>query len=555
MKLKPRVPFISNQTIIEAWMFRGMVLFVGIFSLQASAATITVASAADSGTGSLRSALVAAHNGDTVDATGVSGTIQLNSGQLIVSTSVTIVGPGPGTLAVKGQSGARVFNVSPGLNVTISGLTIEGGNPTGSFPANAGGGILNDLATLTVSNCVVGPNAASFGAGIYNYGESGTAKLTLVNSTVSNNHSLTNNQGWGAGIYNDSEANGNATVTISNCTLSGNTNNSYGGGIYNDGYGGNAYLTISDSTISNCAVGHTSLASQGGGIYNYAESGKAAGTATVTINSSTLQNNEATDGGGIYSQGYDGGSAVINVTNSTFSANSARDGGAVYTDTESGIASLSLNLCTFSGNSANYGACIYTWWGESGTPMPTVSIGNSILNGGAAATSTNLYNTGIFTSQGYNLCSDTGSGLLNASDQTNTNPMLGTLQNNGGPTLTYALLPGSPAINAGNPTFTPPPDYDQRGPGYPRAINGRLDIGAIEQQVSLPLLGISKASAPDIILYWPQSYGHLTLQSASTLITTNWTPITNTPVAGSDGQLYVTNKASGPCQYFRLMSQ
>src|SRR4029077_19791568 len=67
-------------------------------------------------------------------------------------------------------------------------------------------------------------------------------------------------------------------------------------------------------------------------------------------------------------------------------------------------------------------------------------------------------------------------------DQINTDPMLGPLQNNGGPTFTHALLPGSPAIDAGDPNFTPPPDYDQRGPGFVRVFNGRIDVGSFEVQ-------------------------------------------------------------------------
>jgi len=55
--------------------------------------------------------------------------------------------------------------------------------------------------------------------------------------------------------------------------------------------------------------------------------------------------------------------------------------------------------------------------------------------------------------------------ILATGDQINTDPMLGPLQDNGGPTFTHALLPGSPAIDAGDPSFTPPPDFDQRGPG------------------------------------------------------------------------------------------
>jgi hypothetical protein len=62
--------------------------------------------------------------------------------------------------------------------------------------------------------------------------------------------------------------------------------------------------------------------------------------------------------------------------------------------------------------------------------------------------------------------------------------MLGPLQDNGGPTFTHELSSGSPAINAGDPNFTPPPNYDQRGPGYPRVVNGRIDIGAFEVQAT-----------------------------------------------------------------------
>jgi hypothetical protein len=100
---------------------------------------------------------------------------------------------------------------------------------------------------------------------------------------------------------------------------------------------------------------------------------------------------------------------------------------------------------------------------------------------------------GTVTSLGYNLSIDAAGGdgttgpggLLNGpGDIRNTDPMLGPLQDNGGPTFTCALLPGSPAIDAGDPNFTSPLSYDQRGPGYPRVVNGRVDIGAFEVQPS-----------------------------------------------------------------------
>ena len=71
--------------------------------------------------------------------------------------------------------------------------------------------------------------------------------------------------------------------------------------------------------------------------------------------------------------------------------------------------------------------------------------------------------------------------LSRTGDQINTNPLLGPLQDNGGPTFPHALLPGSPAIDVGNPNFRSPP-YDQRGCPFDRVFNGRIDISSFETQ-------------------------------------------------------------------------
>jgi hypothetical protein len=114
--------------------------------------------------------------------------------------------------------------------------------------------------------------------------------------------------------------------------------------------------------------------------------------------------------------------------------------------------------------------------------LGTLDIKSTILNRGELGP--NIANdTGTIISNGYNLSSDDGGGVLNGTgDQINTNPLLGPLQNNGGPTFTHQLLPGSPAIDAGNPNFTPPPLFDQRGPGFNRVVNGRIDKGSFELQ-------------------------------------------------------------------------
>jgi hypothetical protein len=126
---------------------------------------------------------------------------------------------------------------------------------------------------------------------------------------------------------------------------------------------------------------------------------------------------------------------------------------------------MSDNYCEIWGNGINGTYIINTIFNVS-------PGGHSIVN-----------NFGSITSGGYNISSDDGGGYLNSpGDQINTDPMLGPLQDNGGPTFTHALLPGSPAINAGDPNFVPPPYYDQRGPGYDRVRGGRIDIGSFEVQ-------------------------------------------------------------------------
>ena len=105
-------------------------------------------------------------------------------------------------------------------------------------------------------------------------------------------------------------------------------------------------------------------------------------------------------------------------------------------------------------------------------------IGNTILN----ANEGNI--DGTVTSHGYNLSSDDGGGLLNGpGDQINTDPLLGPLRDHGGPTLTHMPLRGSPAIDAGDPSFTPPPDHDQRGACFLRVFGPRIDIGSVETQL------------------------------------------------------------------------
>ena len=333
------------------------------------AATITVNSTADpteSGKITLRDALAAASDSDTINfSVTTPATITLTTGELLVNKSVTISGPGADQLSVNGNAASRVFHISSGKTVTISGLTITNGLDVTS----GGGGIYNDHTTLTVSNCTVSNNSAT-------------------------------NYGGGGGIYNDGTLFGGATLTINNSTISGNSavtggNGGAGGGILTDGTGGGrATLTINNSTIS----GNSAASGNGGGIFN-------ATLGTLIVNNSTLSGNSAFNGGGI----------------------------------------------------ENYAA--------------TLTIGSTILNAGASGA--NIVNlAGTVTSLGYNLSSDDASAFLNQStDQNSTDPMLGPLQNNGGPTLTQLPSSNSPAVGAGHP-------IDQRGAGFGIPIT----VGAVQVQ-------------------------------------------------------------------------
>src|SRR5215475_13563203 len=408
-----------------------ILFFAAAITLRAD--TITVTKTNDSGPGSLRQALADANDGDTINFA-VSGTIGLTSDELVLDKSVTISGPGANVLTVARAQGApnfRIFHIAPSRTVTIQGLTITNGY-TNDSPVS-GGGIYNDHSNVTVNRCVVTDNSARgtggfSGGGIGNYGGfSGSASLTINDSIISDNN------------VND-----------------GITSN-VGGGIYNFGIQGSATLTINNSTISG------NQAFQGGGLFT--DGGVTGSIAVVTISNSTFSGNYADQyAGGIMNEANEGGQATVTVTNSTFAGNSSCNcnffAGAIFND----------------GNTKPGGAMLET--------------ANTIFKGDLTNPA-NIFNQGgVVISDGYNLTSDAGvlntnggiGGFNAPGDQINTDPMLGPLQDNGGPTFTHELLFGSPAIAAGDPNFTPPPFFDQRGPGFNRVVNGRIDVGSFEIQ-------------------------------------------------------------------------
>ena len=447
----------------------GLLLYA--VALPAHAATITVTNTNDNGPGSLRQALADVNDGDTINFA-ATGTIGLTSGELLVNKNVTISGPGTATLAVDGNFTSRVFHIGPGKTVSISDLTLT----NGSADSENGGGILNDHAILTMDTCAVQNSYAlsSHGGGIYNDGSGGGAALTILNSTVSLNRAAYS----GGGIHNE-----DGTVTIMNSTIDGNgaayndfpVGGGQGGGIYNE----DGMLIMTDSVVSNnyAGVPEKFPVGTGGGIWN---------SGTMTITDSTITSNQVyLGGGGIHNIG------TLTITGSTVSGNVASgehegqpfgSGGGISGTVTLTNSTLSGNYAAVSGGGLDGGGVTknstISGNGNGGISTDGMEIGNTILDGNSG---TNI--DGTATSLGYNISSDDGGGnLTGPGDQINTDPMVGPLQDNGGRTLTHALLPGSPAINTGDPNFTPPPLYDQRGSPFVRVFNGRIDIGAFEVQ-------------------------------------------------------------------------
>jgi hypothetical protein len=302
--------------------------------------TLTVTNTLDSGTGSLRAEIAAAHKGDTIKFAPslVGQTITLTSGELLIKREVTIVGPGAANLTISGNHRSRVFELSSVTSprVTLSGMTISDGVgvfAAGSSQADDGeGGAIRNEGTLTISNSILSGNSAPAGGAINNDG----------------------------------------TLTVNGCTLTGNSapgGNGQGGAIANYGT-----LTLSASTLSHNSAWY------GGGIANY-------GTATVNAGT-TLSYNSGNHGGGIFNTS--GTVAGLTIDGCTLSGNSATNGGGIFDSS----GTVTFSACTLTGNSATVeGGGIYL-----GGNSATVTVkGSSTITGNSApvGSGADVYNYGV----------------------------------------------------------------------------------------------------------------------------------------------------------------
>ena len=341
--------------------------------------------------------------------------------------------PGDGVCATaEGQCTLRAAIQE--TNASAGGDTIA--LPAGTYTLSAGAlDITDDLS-------VIGGGAASTitdGGGMAPVFSVDPPAIVDMSGLTIRNGAPTGPWSTGGGISNG------GTLTLTDSIITGNTGANGGdGGISNSGT-----LRLTNVSVSGNA------GDNGGGIVN---------GGTLTATNVTIDGNTASQGGGLYN-GY-GGTATL--TNVTVSGNVADDlGGGICNR-----GTLALANTTMSGNSRT-----------AIRNFATTTLANTIVANSAIDNC-----VGAITSGGHNLDSGDTCGLDGAGDLANTDPQLGPLQDNGGPTFTHALLEGSPAVDAGDNTGCP--GTDQRGAARPVDGNGDgsavCDIGAYESEAVAP---------------------------------------------------------------------
>jgi CSLREA domain-containing protein len=415
----------SCVMLVRALLFAAAWWLVGLVGL-ASAAVFTVNTTVDA-----------------VDASTSDGNCATAAGQCALRAAVQQADALGGTNTINVPAGVYVLTLGSALttNNATNNLTIVGTGPVGTVIVDGGG--LAGVLRL-------------FG---------GT--VTLDNVTIRNGSSGTTNPGafgvcTGGGLF----VGANATVNVTASVIADNVApNASGGGIC---VGESGTLNLTASTVRD------NTGTFGGGGIRVLIGG------TAMIRETTISGNKVLgtggNGGGIEIQG------VVRVINSTVSGNSAAagNGGGVALDSGDGFENLRLTNVTIANNRGE---------GQLGVFGSPAVVESTIIANPATGSNCVIAARASFTSNGHNLDSGNTCHFTAQTDRINTNPRLGPLARNGGPTRTHALQPGSPAIDGGDPAACPP--TDQRGVPRPQDGDGGgavCDIGAYEARGGAPQL-------------------------------------------------------------------
>ena len=372
-----------------------------------------------------------------------------------VSGPLTVIGPGSGLLTIRPGNIANPVNnraldsFAPVL--TLSGMTVTGGNATG----NGGGLFCAGNSNVTLDDMAFVNNVANNGGAI---ALSNNATLTIRNSRLTGNRA-----GIGGGIYFFD----GGSLVMETCTLSGNTAtraNQY------DASGGAIYF-FGAARPGPLPPGFTDR--------------------TLLIRDSTLSGNSAFGGGGGVAIDWFNGTFLVR--NSTISGNTAgSSGGGIYNVTVNQTATITLENATVTGNSAGQTAPQPNAKGGGGiarvgTFPGAIHVTNSVVSGNTNVATPDILShpqspvtirySAVGSAAGFTPAAASGNNLPYGA-----NLLLGPLSNNGGRTLTHMPQPGSPLVDSGSTALVPAGlVFDQRGPGFPRVLGPAVDIGSVER--------------------------------------------------------------------------
>ncbi len=450
---------------------------------------------------------------------GVSGDIVLSEGAIAITGDLIIAGPGASELTIDGNQTAAVFEIEGGdlgqaNDVLITDLTVSNaGLPnlvgTGAIHAqgvdnlvlervhlvdNPWSGLFVDFrpSTVTLRDSVISGNqrigiyslagepfliegatvSGNAGGGIYC-----ACDLRIIGSSISGNGAGLITEDGGVFVFE-------GNLLIHDSLVSDNSTSSVGGGVNFHGFN----LDIQRSTIS----GNQSDFAGGGAFIQVFSQG--------LIADSVIHGNQAgSDGGGMMLRQFGGsGSAPsLRIVNTTISSNLAQRGGGLAVHQQA-LHLAHLEHVTIVDNSASHPSLSLGGGISFRTNTGQIRLFNSIVANNQAADSHGAdvvaWTSAVANPQlpsdvetdqtlelDYSLVTDAdGFSPLGTGNLFDADPLLGALADNGGPTLSHHPTSASPVLNAGNPAFAPPPDHDQRGPGFPRVLGGRVDMGAIE---------------------------------------------------------------------------
>jgi len=509
----------------------------------------------------------------TIDANGHNVSISGSNSVPLFDVATNLTLRGISLVNGKSTNSGGALYIRPGVTVLANSCVFAGNSATGTNGVAGVNGTTNSTSSIGENGGSGGAGTSAFGGAIYNQGT-----LALVNCTLTNNAAT-----GGGGGTGGSGGTGSGTFEVGgNGGDGGSGGAAEGGAVYNLGdlslincsFSGNAVTGGAGATGGAAGTGRTSGLVGNGGTGGEGSGGAVFNARNLSIEGSTFRANSGV-GGSSAAAGMNGngsgkggtkgaqgsGGAVYNawwtaITNSTFSTNfvgggaggnggtgggtfglpgNGGDGGDGIGGSLDNVNTTTIVNCTFSS-----GGVVGGTNGLAGTGNFTVDNGNvgsalggNIANTGPilvlmntilAASSSGNNLSGPFTDGGYNLSSDANG----SPGYQNRDPKLGPLAPNGGPTLTLALLAGSPAIDQIPAHLSPP--IDQRGVARP--VNGKSDIGAYEYGATLTasnmVLSISRTTSGSIQVTGAGTAGLSYFVQASTNLS-NWQTVSTNP--------------------------